>query len=994
MFFDFRTQVQECLPARIAYKPRFAAGSILRKSMAAVCSLVVVLLGAGVAEGSGPRWVAGVNYFDPAAKGKPIVWANGNLTFYIDQGGLSPLLAQSQVVAMLSTAAAVWTSVPTAAVSIVNGGVLAEDVNGANVVANSPAGSGAVLPVDVQPSATSKPVAVIMDVDGTVINAIYGPGASDPANCTQDGIFTEVDNITAAGHIAHGLMILNGLCATTQAGITLMQYQMVRAFGRLLGLDWSQANELTFPAHSTVEERTGWPMMHPIEWFCTEMQYACMINPTTLRLDDIAGLNRLYPVTSANIGAFANKQITASATISVQGTISFKRGQGMQGVNVVLTPLTGGVPNVLYPVSAVSGVSFHSNAGNPIEGTVDAKGNTLNRFGTDDATMEGYFDLSGVPLPPGATVADYQLSFEAIKPLFTGDESVGPYTSSQVTPSGTMPVITLPQLSAGNSVTENVIIEDSADETHTDDGTEAAPNAVTANGEWLGRITGYGHTGWYLLEARANRVLTVEAVSLDENGSATLSKAGVQIGFWNGSDPLGSQPAVAMTFPFNGAVAGLSTLNAQTSADGQVRIAFADMRGDGRPDYVYRARVLYAESVFPARLAPAGGPIVIQGIGFRANSVVTVNGVNAAVTSVTATEITAVAPAAAGAIGLVAVTVTDPQTQGTTSILDGLSYDAHGSDQIGLVSGPSGTVNEDVPMPLMVRVVGADNVTPAANVLVNFSVPQGSASLGCGAPTCNVTTNGAGMATLMVAAKSTLTTQVVAALTNGATVIAEFNGSASPSVAAVTPNLYVAIGSQVTWQPAAIVLNGGTPMAGASVSWSTASAAVSLQSATSATNQAGQATITITAGPLAALETATVNACKAPSTTVCTQFAIAAVDSGTALLTGVTGVGQELAASGTPVPVVLEVTDAVGHPLAGATVNFYEALHAWQPSCPASGQCPATQTLATKTVTTVSDANGLVSLTPLTGGGQATSLLVNATTGLTSSLAFSIVQHP
>ncbi len=91
---------------------------------------------------------------------------------------------------------------------------------------------------------------------------------------------------------------------------------------------------------------------------------------------------------------------------------------------------------------------------------------------------------------------------------------------------------------------------------------------------------------------------------------------------------------------------------------------------------------------------------------------------------------------------------------------------------------------------------------------------------------------------------------------------------------------------------------------------------------------------------------------------------------------------------------MLEVTDAVGHPLAGAVVNFYEKLSAWQPSCPASGQCPTTQTLATQTVTATSDANGLVTLTPLTGSGQPSSLLVNATTGLQNSLVFSIVQHP
>jgi hypothetical protein len=967
---------------------------VVRPLLLGALPLLVLGLGAGVAGASGPHWVAGVNYFDPAAKGLPIVWAGGQMSYYIDRGILSSLVNQSQAVTMLNQAAAVWTAVPTAAISISEGGQLAEDVSGSNVTANSPVGTGATLPADVQPTAVTRPVGVIMDTDGSVIDAMFGPGSSNPANCTTDGVFTQVDNLTTAGSIAHGLMILNGRCAATPAGVTLLKYEMVRAFGRLLGLDWSQVNDGMFPDHVTTAGQAGWPIMHPFEWLCSEQNYTCMTNPLALRLDDIAGLNRLYPVTSANAGSFPGKQITAQTTISVQGTIQFTSGQGMQGVNAVLTPMTNGLPDARYPVAAVSGVSFHSNAGNRISGAVDAQGNSLNRFGNDAATVEGFFDLSGVPLPPGRTVSDYQLTFEAVNPLYTNGESVGPYAWSQVTPSGTMPVLSLSQLAAGSSVSETVVIADSAAEPHTDDGTEAAPNALAANGEWLGRVTGYGHTGWFLLQVRANRLLTVEASALDQTGMGTLNKANLVIGLWNGSDALGTLPAVGSPEPFNGATPGLTTLNAQTAADGQVRIGFADMRGDGRPDFLFRGRVLYADSVYPHRLAPPGGPIVIKGVGFRTNSIVTVNGVNATVTSVSPTEITAVAPAASGATGAVVVTVTDPQTLGATSILDGLSYDAFGSDQIGILAGPSGAVSEGVPTAFTVRVMAADNVTPAANVVVTYSVQQGSATLGCGAATCGVTTNGAGVATLMLSPTSAQSTQVSAALTSGASVIAEFSGIAAPMIAAVSPALYVAIGAQVTWQPTAIVLNGGNAVAAAGVSWTAQGSGVSVQAASSTTSSAGLTSTTLLAGPLAALGTATVNACLTASPGSCAQFAIYAVHSETAALTGVSGVGQKLAASATPAPVVVEVTDAVGHPLAGATVNFYQTLSAWQPGCPVTERCPAAQTLATQAVTATANASGLVTLIPLNGAGQPTNLVVNATTGLESSLVFSIEQHP
>ena len=957
--------------------------------------VVMLVLGQAAALASGPHWVAGVTYFDPAAKGTPVVWAGGQVKYYLDQGRLSTLESNFSFSQILYDAAAVWSSVPTAQLTIVNAGTLNEDVNGSNVTANSPAGTGATLPADVQPTATSKPLGVILDADGSVINAIYGQGASDPSECPTDGVFTQVDNLTVTGNIAHALIIVNGLCATTTAQLTLLKYLLVRAFGRVLGLDWSQVNEAMFLDQAiTTEGLTGWPIMHPFERLCSGSSYNCMPNPTTLRLDDVAGINRLYPVTSANIGSSSTKQITAQATISVQGTIAFKGGQGMQGVNVVLTPLVGGVPDVRYSVSAVSGVSFHSNAGNPVTGSVDAQGNSLNRYGTDDPTMEGFFDLSGVPLPTGTTVSDYQLSFEAVDPLYTNEASVGPYATSQVSPSGTMVTLVLSQLQAGTAITQNVTVEDSADESHADDGTESAPNGLTPNGEWLGRLTGYGHTGWFLFEAKANRVFTLEATSLDATGLATLDKAGVVLGFWNGSDVLGTLPDLATTQPFNGAAAGLTTLAAQTSAAGQVRVAIADTRGDGRPDYLYRGRVLYADSVYPARLSPAGGPIVIQGTGFRPNAQVQVNGVSATVTSVTPTQLTAIAPAASGTTGVVPVTVSDPTTLGSASILDGLSYDAFGSDQIGLVSGPSGTMAGDVPVPMTVRVVAADNVTPAAGVAVTFSVQQGGAALGCGASTCSVTTNGAGKAVLMVTPTSLQTTSVVATLTNGAAVAAEFSATPAPLIAAVTPTLYLAIGGQASWQPSAIVLNSGVAVTGAGVNWAATSAGVTVQSASSTTSQAGVASTTITAGPLAAGATATLNACETSSSMVCASFTVNAVHSELAALVGISGAGQELAASATPLPVVLEVTDAVGHPLAGATVNFYETLDAWQPACPSTGRCPAVQTLATQAVTTTSDANGMVTLTPLTGGGEATTLVVNATTGQQASLVFSIVQHP
>ncbi len=972
-------------------------------------SLFRVLLAAALAPlasvpalwASGPHWVAGVNYFDPAAKGLPVVWTGGKVSYFLDQGALSSSVSNSQAASLVAGAAAVWSGVPTAAVGITQGGSLSEDVSGSNVTANVPAGTGAVLPADAQPSATAQPVAVVLDADGSVIDDIYGIGASDPAHCTQTGVYTSVNNFSTAGAIAHALIVVNGRCASPGNADSLLQYELVRAFGRVLGLDWSQVNDAMWPSHATADKLAGWPVMHPSELICFGSATTCMPSQMTLRLDDIAGLNQLYPVTSANANAWPGKTVTAASTVSVSGTVAFRNGQGMQGVNVTLTPVNPqtGAPDPRYSVATVTGAYFSTDAGNAVMGAADVHGQAYGRFGTNDPAREGAFLFSGVPLPPGASSAVYQIAIEPVNPLYYGDESVGPYSVKQVVPSGAMQSVQLASLSAGSTAAQNFTLADSADGAVTDDGLEAEPNKAGGNGEWLAKLVGYGHTGWFQFHARANRYFTVQALSLDESGLGTEGKSAVVIGIWNGSDPAGSAPAISMTTPFNGAIVGLATQSAQTFADGEIRVAYADARGDGRPDFTYRARLLYADSVFPARLTLNGGTISIEGQGFRPNSRVLINGVAASVTSVTPTEITAVAPAVKAPTGTVVLRVQDPQTLAIAEIQDGLSYDVQGTDGVRMIVAPQGTVKQGVPMPMTVQVVAGDGKTPAANVQVNFSVQSGSALIaaaatGCAGTACTAMTNGNGMATVTVTATGTQPTQVSAALANGAPpVIAEFDGGAPPQIAA-TGSLYLAIGAQVSWTPAAIVLSNGQPLQGTAVQWSGGTGAqVAATAGNSTSNAAGFASTTVTAGPLAAGATANVYACQAQSS-ACATFTIYAAHAEAASLIPVSGVGQSMQAGSTALPVTLELIDGVGHPLAGAVVNIYQQMTAWQPPCPASGRCPAAQQLGSQTRTLSSDANGLITFAPMNNGGQPATIQVLATTGEAGTLQFSIAQHP
>lgn len=445
--------------------------------------------------------------------------------------------------------------------------------------------------------------------------------------------------------------------------------------------------------------------------------------------------------------------------------------------------------------------------------------------------------------------------------------------------------------------------------------------------------------------------------------------------------------------PFNGAVAGLTKLPVITLVDSEIRIGVADMRGDGRPDYLYRGRVLYADSVKPAILRANGGPIAITGIGFRPNSTVTVNGVSAQVTSVSPTQITAIAPPSAGATGTVPVQVEDPQTLGIALIADGVSYGSQDSNTISIMTAPSGAVAPGAPLPFTVAV--SSGKAPAAGATATFAVAQGSATLACGQPSCPVVTAANGTATLAVAANSSTPTSVTATLSNGASVAATFTGQAGAAqgISPLTPNLYLAAGTTAQWTPQGLVLKNGTPTANAVVTWKPASSGVTAPTTASLSASNGIVTQQLAAGPLSPGTVVPVSACLV-SNGSCAQFNVISVPASTLQITPIGGIAQNIAAGQTFTPVILEVTDAMGDPVAGATVIFYETLDAWTPACSSEAVCPPAPMIQQQTVQIISGSDGTVVLNPISSAGQAVRLYITAVTGTSGLLSFELQQFP
>src|ERR1700741_2299343 len=131
--------------------------------------------------GGGPKCVGGNSYLDPTMTGQALTWPQGLITYYTDQGDLSPILPNVSANSFVAGAFSVWTSVPTAALAASSPGSLAEAVNGTNVAVKA---DGTIsMPPDIQSTATGTPVGIVYDYAGSVTDALLGRGSGGSSQC-------------------------------------------------------------------------------------------------------------------------------------------------------------------------------------------------------------------------------------------------------------------------------------------------------------------------------------------------------------------------------------------------------------------------------------------------------------------------------------------------------------------------------------------------------------------------------------------------------------------------------------------------------------------------------------------------------------------------------------------------------------------------------------------------------------------------------------------
>ena len=948
----------------------FPARSFLLRLASAVA---IVLFFAMLSRAGGPEYVAGSSYFNSGTMGQPITWSQGQVNYYTDQGDLSPILPNVSANAFVANAFAQWTSVSAAALTATNGGQLAEDVNGSNIAINS---SGTVTaPADITPTAIQTPVGIVYDYDGSVTDALLGADAGDPSQCFWNAVYGGVDNFGAGANFLHALVVINGQCALQSSQLTDVEYRLVRVLGNVIGLGWSQMNlnVITGNPRPTPDDYAGFPVMHFMDPVTCVPITVCYANPYQLASDDAAALSRLYPG-------------PAAATARIYGSVYFvdrlgKIAQPMQGVNVVarwIDPSTN-LPSDEYGASSVSGSFFTGNAGNPITGLSDPLGNLYNEFGSSDQTLEGFFDLGGLPIPNGASTAQYQLSVEALDPLWSA--GVCPYDPSQVAPSGAFQPIVV-TVGAGGQIEQEILLAGSAQPVPPWAATEtwSAPAQVLPSGDWVGSLSGYGDVAYFLITAQANRTLSVAVTALDETSDPSESKAEPVVGIWTLGDPQGTAPPALTPAPFNSETFGMSRLDAQVLNSNSFIIGISDLRGDGRPDYHYHAHVLYGDSASPPRVSVNGGAITLQGTGFAPGLAVTLGSINMPLLSTNGSQMLVAAPAQSD--GPQTIAINDPVSGASSIMTNVLTFGASSTDQIVLLQGanPPTPVGTQATNPVIVRVLASDGVTPVDGATVGWTTTNGATLSTCGgASNCLAISDESGMASTWVTPAATGNAAITATLAPSVyspaqSVAATMTATSSSSdIGVTTPYLWIAQGASVSVPLTARVVNLGAPQTGVTVNFAIAQGSGALSSASTVTNRNGYASVTLTLTNFTA--NVQLTACVAPGNNPCQTFYGNAVAAAMMNLQAVAGAGQVITGTAFQ-PLRVRVTDSSTppNPVLGASVLFQSTVLrplgnnlTLTPGDPTVTQTGMPVILSVSQSTAQSDANGLASFAPSVG---------------------------
>ncbi len=334
---------------------------------------------------------------------------------------------------------------------------------------------------------------------------------------------------------------------------------------------------------------------------------------------------------------------------------------------------------------------------------------------------------------------------------------------------------------------------------------------------------------------------------------------------------------------------------------------------------------------------------------------------------------TSITPIAAGTI-----TVIGSVSSAFPAITQTVSFTAkQPQDVLAATSTPGSSVytGNAAAIPLTVRLTLADGSTPVAGSPISFSSSGvGSVSFAaCNATSCTLNTAADGTVSTVVqgAAVGNVTLTASPASGTGAQpVTLAFEVLANEFVLTATPqHTWIAAGVPVSLTlNAAATLNGNAD-GGETLQWS-GTAGLQPASASSVTGATGSSSMWASASPLAAGSSSIATVCA--KTSVCQNFTVTGVASASFVVKIVSGGAQAAQSGASLLPLIIEVTDAAGHPVASAPVTVSQTVTALNQLCPTHGRCPAAPVLTSKIDTIISSLDGTVTVIPLSISGVAT----------------------
>ena len=353
--------------------------------------LVLALVATAVPEAlaGGPLLVGGPKF---GVEGQPFVWDNSVPIRYTTDGGTLGTWDNATANQHVAAAFAVWTSVPTAKLSVQRAGTII-GIADVNTIALFDQAQGSCDRGEQTP--------IIYDTDGSLFRALTDPNVVGFAGPCLLG---------ATGKIQTGFAALNGTATS------LLDGTMVHEFGHLLGLDHSQLNCRATGCHA--DDNANIPTM-----------FAVIFNnndPQSLAVDDKAWISKLYPSASfsTQYGMISGRVLFSDGISPVQDAVVIAR-------QVSTSPATVSDQSAVVAVSGISGYRFTGNPGQsysadymPCTPPSACAGGFIgynsdgSKFGSRDPALIGLFEL---PLPPGT----YTLEVRTIGNGYTHND-IGP----------------------------------------------------------------------------------------------------------------------------------------------------------------------------------------------------------------------------------------------------------------------------------------------------------------------------------------------------------------------------------------------------------------------------------------------------------------------------------------------------------------------------------------------------------------------------------------